>query len=229
MIEPKIDPNVNPRANSQLPILYSLQNCPYAMRARLALLLSEQRIIIRAITLKNKPQAMLTVSPKGTVPVLILADGTVIEESVEIMLWALEQNDPRDILQHNNTDNHQQVIQLIQRGDDEFKHPLEQYRAAKRYHRDSEVLWRQQCEVFIQGLELGLTEHGFFVGNHASLADYSLIPFMRQFGRVDRKWFAKAPYPKVKAWLARQLQSQLYAKMMAKYPLWHEEAPCCFL
>ncbi len=212
-----------------LPILYSLQNCPYAMRARLALLLSEQTIIIRAISLKDKPQTMLAASPKGTVPVLILADGTVIDQSLDIMLWALKQSDPYNLLAQHHPDNQREIIRLIQRGDEEFKHPLEQYRAAKRYHRDSEIKWRQQCEVFIEELEQRLAATGFFVTDSASLADYSLIAFMRQFGRVDRQWFATAPYPKVKAWLTRQLQSQLYARMMTKHQLWHKEAQCCYL
>ena len=215
--------------SNNFPILYSLQNCPYAMRARLALLLSEQTIIIRAITLKNKPQAMLDASPKGTVPVLVLADGTVIEESIDIMHWALQQNDPNNLLAQAQPDTQQAIIALIQRGDDQFKHPLEQYRAAKRYHRDTELKWRQQCEVFIQELEQRLTDNGFFIGNSVSLADYAFIPFMRQFGRVDRKWFATAPYPKVKAWLSTQLQSQLYARMMNKHQLWSQEAQCCLL
>lgn len=220
-----------PSANltDNIPILYSLQNCPYAMRARFALLLSEQTILIRAITLKDKPQTMLKASPKGTVPVLVLPDGRVIEESFEIMLWALTQGDPNHLLHKESPDIYRQIIQLIQRGDQEFKHPLEQYRASKRYHLDSEITWRQSCEVFIGELEQRLMDNGFFVGQQASLADYAFIPFMRQFGRVDRKWFAQAPYPKLKAWLSKQLQSQLYATMMKKHPLWSKEAPCCFL
>ena len=222
---------IEPPLNT-LPILYSLQNCPYAMRARLALLLSEQPIIIRAIKLQNKPQCMLDASPKGEVPVLVLSKGTqpqlIIDESMDIMLWALAQNDPRDLL-HKNDATQREVIELIRRADDEFKHPLEQYRAAKRYHRDSEVQWRQQCEVFIQALEIRISQQGFFVGNKASLADFALIPFMRQFGRVDRKWFAQTPYPNLKSWLAAQLQSQLYATMMTKHPLWYTGADACFL
>ncbi len=220
---------IEPSGSNNFPILYSLQNCPYAMRARIALLLSEQTIIIRAISLKNKPLAMLEASPKGTVPVLILADGTVIEESIDIMHWALRQNDPNNLLSQAQPDTHQAIIALIQRGDDQFKHPLEQYRAAKRYHRDTELKWRQQCEVFIQELEQRLTDNGFFIGNSVSLADYAFIPFMRQFGRVDRKWFATAPYPKVKAWLSTQLQSQLYARMMKKHELWSQETQSCLL
>jgi glutathione S-transferase len=213
--------------SNSYPVLYSLQNCPYAMRARLALLLSEQAIIIRAITLKDKPQQMLEASPKGTVPVLILADGSVLQESIDIMLWALKQNDPHHLLQ--DEEQYQQIIELIERGDNEFKHPLEQYRAAKRYHKDTEQYWRQQCEVFITELEQRLEETGHFVGHRLSLADYAFIPFMRQFGRVDRKWFAQAPYPKVKAWLTMQLQSQLYAKMMTKHELWQSHAQNTFL
>jgi len=217
------------REISDTPVLYSLQNCPYAMRARLALLLSEQAIIIRAISLKNKPQVMLDASPKGTVPVLILPDGKVIDESIDIMLWALEQNDPGNLLHCDKPDIHQKIVALIARGDAEFKHPLEQYRAAKRYHRDSEIHWREQCERFIQTLEKGLSETGYFIASEPSLADYSFIPFMRQFGRVDKKWFASAPYPKLKIWLSRQLQSQLYAKMMVKHEFWSEQAESCYL
>jgi len=216
------------QANSSYPILYSLQNCPYAMRARLALLLSEQDIIIRAITLKDKPQQMLEASPKGTVPVLVLADGCVLEESIDIMLWALKRNDPQQLLLRDKKQ-YLEIIELIERADNEFKHPLEQYRAAKRYHQDTEQYWRQQCEVFIKELEQRLNETGYFVGNQLSLADYAFIPFMRQFGRVDRKWFAQAPYPKVKTWLTTQLQSRLYAKMMCKHELWHDQAENTFL
>jgi len=220
---------IQPSSYANIPVLYSLQNCPYAMRARLALLLSEQPIIIRAISLKNKPQAMLQASPKGTVPVLILADGTVLEESIDIMLWALTQNDPSNLLHNDHRATRQEIITFIRRIDDEFKHPLEQYRAAKRYHRDNEIQWREQCEMFIQEMGQSLQDNGFFVGNSLSLADYSLISFMRQFARVDRKWFAQAPYPHVKTWLSNQLQSQLYARMMTKHELWTEEAQCCLL
>lgn len=214
--------------SNSYPVLYSLQNCPYAMRARLALLLSEQTIIIRAITLKDKPQHMLEVSPKGTVPVLILADGSVLQESIDIMLWALRQNDPHHLLSQDEAQ-YLQIIELIERGDNEFKHPLEQYRAAKRYHKDTEQYWRQQCEVFIAELEQRLEKTDYFVGHQLSLADYAFIPFMRQFGRVDRKWFAQAPYPKVKAWLTMQLQSRLYAKMMTKHKLWQHHGQVTFL
>lgn len=215
--------------NVNIPILYSLQNCPYAMRARIALLLAEQTIIVRAITLKDKPQAMLNASPKGEVPVLILPNGTVIEQSYDIMLWALQQNDSANLLHRDVPEFSQQILQLIERGDNEFKHPLEQYRAAKRYHQDSEIQWRQQCEIFIEDIEYNLNQSGFFVGNQLSLADYAFIPFMRQFGRVDRKWFAQAPYPKFKTWLSTQLQSRLYARMMTKHPLWDNNSAICYL
>jgi glutathione S-transferase len=219
--------SINSEVN--IPILYSLQNCPYAMRARIALLLAEQTIIVRAITLKNKPQDMLNASPKAEVPVLILPNGTVIEQSLDIMIWALAQNDPANLLPRDQPAISHQILELIKRGDDEFKHPLEQYRAGKRYHLDTEVYWREQCEMFIQELEQRLTNTGFFVGEQTSIADYAFIPFMRQFGRVDRKWFSQAPYPKFKAWLATQLQSRLYATMMTKHPLWTFNSPFCYL
>lgn len=213
----------------KLPILYSLQHCPYAMRARLGLLLADQQVLLRAIVMKSKPEEMLAVSPKGTVPVLILPDETVIDESLDIMIWALQQNDPEDLLHKDSPDDLPTTIDLIRRNDKEFKPQLEIYKKAKRFRLENVIEERQKCEVFIAGLEQKLATNQFFIGQKPGLIDYALLPFVRQFSRVHRSWFLQAPYPYLRTWLESHMQSRLYGKAMAKFPLWldgHEE--CLF-
>jgi glutathione S-transferase len=219
-----------PHTHSNLPILYSLQHCPYAMRARLGILLAGQSVLIRAVVTKNKPTEMLAVSPKGTVPILIIDDTegpeqqnsnvTIIDESVEIMLWALRLNDPHDLLQAKDSKKLDAMLELIRKNDKEFKPKLENYKMAKRFHKASEVSDRQSCEAFVAALERKLQSGHYLMGNQASLADYALLPFVRQFARVDRHWYLQSPYPKLRDWLNRHLQMPLYTKAMAKYPLW---------
>ncbi len=218
------------QSNSNLPILYSLQHCPYAMRARLGILLAQQSVLIRAVVTKNKPAEMLAISPKGTVPVLIIgqpehekkqpSEATIIDESIEIMLWALKLNDPQNLLQAEDSSKLDAMLALICRNDREFKPKLEVYKLAKRFHKESEVSDRQNCETFVAELERKLESSHYLMSDQASLADYALLPFVRQFARVDRKWYVQSPYPKLRDWLNRHLQMPLYTKAMAKYPLW---------
>lgn len=207
-----------------LPILYSLQNCPYAMRARLALLQAQQAVILRAITMKNKPQAMLAASPKATVPVLILqADSGqphVIDESLDIMLWALSQSDPHNLLIRDDSDTAAQMQQLIADNDNVFRPNLSAYKHAKRYHQDTLITYRDNCEAFLVQLESRLQQHEFLMGMQPSLADYAILPFIRQISRVERQWYLQAPYPHLRAWLDKHLQSRLFAKAMTKYSVW---------
>lgn len=226
----KLIQSVMPESTSNLPILYSLQHCPYAMRARLGILLAQQSVMLRAVVTKNKPAEMLAVSPKGTVPVLIvdhancaenqLSNATIIDESVEIMLWALQLNDPQNLLRAEDPGELDAMLELIHRNDKTFKPNLEIYKLAKRFHKASEVADRQRCEAFIAELETTLESGQYFMGDHASLADYALLPFIRQFARVDRKWYLQSPYPRLRDWLNRHLQMPLFTKAMAKYPLW---------
>jgi glutathione S-transferase len=202
------------------PILYSLQNCPYAIRARIGILLAKQPVILRAIALKRKPAEMLEASPKGSVPVLVLDKYSVIDESLDIMIWALHQNDPDNLLYHEQPKIFSEILTLINRFDNEFKDWLEKYKCAKRYHETSQIDYRQQCELFILDLEARLTAHDFLMGANPSLVDYAILPFIRQFARVDRKWYIQAPYPKLQHWLKAHLQSQVFSKAMTKYPLW---------
>jgi glutathione S-transferase len=214
----------------KLPILYSLQHCPYAMRARLGLLMAQQHVMLRAIVMKDKPQEMLTVSPKGTVPVLILPDESIVDESLDIMLWALQQNDPEDLLHKDSPEDLAAMLELITRNDKEFKPQLEIYKKSKRFRTGTELEERQKCEIFIAELEQMLADKergGNFIGDKPGLIDYALLPFVRQFSRVNKAWFKAAPYPLLQAWLVHHLESRLYSKAMAKFPLWLDEHKEC--
>ncbi|OEF25617.1 glutathione S-transferase [Vibrio rumoiensis] len=206
--------------NSPLPILYSLRNCPFAMRARLAIYRSQLPVLLRDIVLSDKPAEMLTASPKGTVPVVVTRNGTVIEESIEVMLWALSESDPNDLLMSDDEHMLDDMRQLIFQFDDEFKPCLEQYRAAKRYHEPNLVECRQTCERYLSLLEQRLSQHSFLMSERESLADLALVPFIRQFARVERQWYLQSPYPNVRQWLNGYLQSKMFSKVMAKHELW---------
>ena len=206
-----------------LPILYSLRQCPYAMRARLGLLLAEQSVMLRDIAMTNIPEEMIEASPKGEVPVLVLDDGTVIDESIDIMRWALNKNDPQDLLYKNHPSLIEEIEIFINFNDNEFVDALKKYKASSRYHDDAEVEHRQQCEVFIKDIESRLSKHEYIFGEEPSLADYAVLPFIRQFSRVDRKWYLQSPYPKLRNWLEGQYNNPLFSKAMKKYPQWLDE------
>ena len=209
-----------------LPIIYSLRNCPYAMRARLAIFKAKQTVLLRDLVLSNKPAEMIAVSAKATVPVLVLANGKVIEESLEVMLWALQQTDPDDLLHGQDEGALPTMLALITEFDNDFKTNLEAYKCAKRYQEDNVGQCRMVCQQYIEQLEKRLTEHRFLMSDKESLADIALVPFIRQFARVERQWYLQSPYPKVRRWLNSYLQSPVFTKVMAKYPLWldnHED------
>lgn len=218
--------NLNVNDQSNLAVLYSLRNCPYAMRARLAIFKAKQPVLLRDLVLSNKPKEMLAASPKGTVPVVVLADNTVIDESLEVMLWALQCSDPDDLLHSQEEGALSVMLLLINDFDNHFKARLEAYKCAKRYQEDNVSECRVACEHYLQQLEWRLTEHTFLMSNKESLADIALVPFIRQFARVERQWYLQSPYPKVRQWLNNYLQSATFTKVMAKHPLWvdnHED------
>lgn len=206
--------------HSSLPILYSLRNCPYAMRARIAIFKAKQTVQLRDVVLSNKPSEMLAASPKATVPVLALLNGTVIEESLEVMLWALNETDPDDLLNKKDESALPEMLKLINIFDSSFKTSLENYKCAKRYKESNVVECRVVCEQYIQTLEKRLNDNVFLMGEKETLADIALLPFIRQFARVERQWYLQSPYPKVRQWLNNYLQSRMFTKVMAKYPLW---------
>ncbi|NWA69943.1 glutathione S-transferase N-terminal domain-containing protein [Pseudomonas reactans] len=192
-------------------LLYSFRRCPYAMRARLALRYSGIPVHIVEVSLKAKPAEMLALSPKGTVPVLNV-DGQVIEESLEIMQWALAQNDPDNWLLHGDP----AVFALIAENDQSFKYYLNRYKYAERYPEQPMEQYRAGGEVFLQKLEALLAERDYLMANHLTLADAALAPFVRQYAHVDRVWFAGTSYKRLQAWLERFLESPLFIAVMAK-------------
>ncbi|WP_285163097.1 glutathione S-transferase [Shewanella goraebulensis] len=205
-----------------LPVLYSLRNCPFAMRARIAIYKSQQAVLLRDLVLSDKPAEMLLASPKGTVPVVVTPNGTVIEESYELMLWALTQGDPDDLLCADNDEAFDAMLTLIYQFDSEFKRCLENYKCAKRYSESNIAECRQACEIYIEQLEKLLSQHSYLMADRESLADIALLPFIRQFARVERQWYLQSPYPNLRAWLNRYLQSKMFSKVMTKHPLWLE-------
>ena len=204
------------------PLLYSLQHCPYAMRARMGVILAKQPVWLRAIDLRDKPDELLQVSAKATVPVLVVNDSEVIDESLDIMLWVLRKNDPDNLLHAEKPNALTEMLNLISKFDQEFKSRLEEYKCAKRYHEKNKSECRDQCELFIEDLEERLNKHQFIMGEELSLVDFAILPFIRQFARVEKKWFVQSPYPMVRQWLRGQLESFVFSKTMTQFPLWLE-------
>ncbi|CEL29687.1 glutathione S-transferase [Pseudomonas fluorescens] len=191
--------------------LYSFRRCPYAMRARMALRYCGVPVEIVEVSLKAKPAEMLAISPKGTVPVLD-ADGQVIDESLEIMRWALAKNDPQDWLLSGDA----RVAELIEANDQVFKVHLNRYKYAERYPEQPMEVYRAEGEMFLRRLEELLEGRDYLLTDHPSLADIALLPFVRQFAHVDREWFAQTPYVRLQAWLQRFLESELFTSIMKK-------------
>ncbi|UDI90628.1 glutathione S-transferase [Pseudomonas sp. IAC-BECa141] len=191
--------------------LYSFRRCPYAMRARMALRYSGVPVDIVEVSLKAKPAAMLAISPKGTVPVLD-ANGQVIDESLEIMRWALAQHDPDDWLLNGDS----RIAELIETNDQVFKVHLNRYKYAERYPEQPMEVYRAEGAFFLQRLDELLEGRDYLLAGHPSLADIALLPFVRQFAHVDRDWFAQTPYVRLQAWLQRFLESELFTDIMKK-------------
>lgn len=202
-----------------LPILYTFRRCPYAMRARLAIVVSGISVEHREIVLRNKPQAMLAISPKGTVPVLQLADGRVIEQSLDIMLWALALNDPQQWLQGDKS-LPDAAKALIDTNDGPFKFWLDRYKYADRYPEHPAGHYRRQAEEFLQQLECLLGAQEYLAGARLSIADMAIFPFIRQFAAVDREWFAARNYMRLQKWLDGRLRSDLFSAVMVKRDRW---------
>jgi glutathione S-transferase len=195
--------------------LYSFRRCPYAMRARMALRYSGVAVDIVEVSLKAKPAEMLALSSKGTVPVLSV-DGRVIDESLDIMRWALAQNDPQDWLLKDDSFGSLWMYKLIEANDQEFKVHLNRYKYAERYPDHPMEFYRAEGELFLRRLDELLEGRDYLLAEHPSLADVALMPFVRQFAHVDREWFAQTPYRRLQAWLQRFLESELFTAIMKK-------------
>ena len=194
-------------------ILYSFRRCPYAMRARMALHASGLEYELREVDLKNKPAHMLEVSPKGSVPVLILPDGKVIDESYDIMQWALQRHDPENWLGEDES-LLIESLPLVAENDTGFKKALDGYKYA--VSPDSRISFQVKGEEFLKKLEERLASSRHLLGDNASIADAAIFPFIRQFAAVDASWFADSPYPALRLWLSGIVNSQRFAAVMKK-------------
>lgn len=175
---------------------------------------------IREIALKQKPASMLGVSPKGTVPVLVLTDGGVLEQSLDIVDWALLQSDKDDWAMQADLNGKKLTDALIALNDGEFKQALDKYKYAIRFPEKPPEIYRAQGEEFLQRLESLLSQTTYLCRDTISKADIAIFPFVRQFSMVDEAWFESAHYPKLKTWLNGLLASELFLGVMQKYPTW---------
>ncbi|MFC1775809.1 glutathione S-transferase [Pseudomonadota bacterium] len=207
------------RIKALKPILYSFRRCPFAIRARMTLNYAALGVELREVLLRDKPPSMLIASPKGTVPILILPDGSVIDESIEVMRWALTRNDPdhwwrEDMATEINT--------LVEENDLVFKRHLDHYKYADRYPAHPQEFYRDEAEKFLSQLEHRLVLKRYLMDDQLTFPDVAVFPFVRQFAFVDKTWFDQAPYPKLQAWLQSFLDSELFSAVMKKIPVWHE-------
>lgn len=197
---------------SRFPLLYSFRRCPYAIRARLALLSSNTTCIIREVKLSAKPGEMLAASPKATVPVLVLSDGSVIEQSLDIMRWSLARHDPAGWLDHHDE-------QLIETNDGPFKHHLDRAKYPERHGSDANT-HRAACIDMLRPLEDRLADTSYLCGAAMSLTDAAIVPFIRQFASIDRDWFEAQPLPNIRHWLERLVASDLFDTAMVRLTPW---------
>ncbi|MGB5325581.1 MAG: glutathione S-transferase [Pseudomonadales bacterium] len=207
------------------PVLYSFRRCPYAIRARMALCYAGIAVELREVLLRDKPAAMLAASAKGTVPVLVLESGQVLDESIDIMAWALAQHDPDDWRRACERSAAAMQQKLIAQCDGEFKHWLDRYKYADRFPAQSAEYYRAKAGHFLLALDTRLQQQAYLLGTRPCRADIAIFPFLRQFAAVDRAWFEASQYTSLKRWLQTWLAANTFAAVMRKYPPWHEGAP----
>ncbi len=203
-----------------VPILYSFRRCPYAMRARMGLYYGGHCVELREVDLAAIPQSLRALVPDSPrVPVLQLSDGRVLDESWDILLWAVSSHDPECWLGEGGADV-QAAERWIEMNDFSFKSDLDHYKYAARYPEYPAEHYRSEGEVFLQDIETQLGITRFLLGERPSVADIGVFPFVRQFAHVDPAWFAQTPYPLLRAWLAGLLASPLFNAVMHKHPVW---------
>ncbi|MBL1421517.1 MAG: glutathione S-transferase [Alphaproteobacteria bacterium] len=218
---------------SDLPILYSFRRCPYAMRARIGLLEANIKVELREIVLRDKPAHMCQISPKATVPVLLLPNGTLIDESLDILLWALNQNDPNNLLAADKNITNKLIEQTDGTKSSHFKHHLDRYKYASRHavenprvsEQATALTARKDSETYIQTLESLLANNPFLLADKPTLADYAIAPFIRQFANSGREWWNAAPYPNTQKWLEAFIASPTFQTIFQKFPLWKDGDP----
>ena len=198
------------------PILYSFRRCPYAMRARMAIYLADIKCELREVYLKNKPIEMLNISPKGTVPVLQLED-RVIEESNDIIQWALSQNSKKFMVL--NSEQQDFALKTIHEFDTDFKHHLDRYKYSQRYNTDPRN-HRDYCDEILGALDQNISDNNWIFSDEVSLLDISILPFVRQFKIADSEYFFNQKYLKVIKLLNQFEDSSLFRQIMNKYDVW---------
>lgn len=211
-----------------LPLLYSFRRCPYAMRARLALLAAGQACELREVVLRAKPQALRDASAKATVPVLVLPDGTVIDESLAIMQWALDRDDPQRWCTPTQG-TLVKMLELVAQNDTQFKPLLDRYKYPQRFGLADGAAARDASRTFLDALQQRLARTPFLFGDGTALADTALAPFVRQFAGVDPDWFAAQPWPDLQRWLREWQQTELFVRAMQKFAPWQpHDSPVVF-
>lgn len=203
----------------RLPILYSFRRCPYAMRARLAIAAAGVSCVLREVVLRDKPAALLAASPKGTVPVLVDVDGRVIEESLDIMVWALQKKDPLGWMPATSNARAQQA-DWIADCEREFKPHLDRYKYASRFTDVDAAAHRDRAAVFLARLNRQLATDNALFGDRRMWADIAILPFVRQFALTDADWFAAQPWPHLQRWLDAFLAWPLLEMVMTKFEAW---------
>ncbi len=196
-----------------LPMFYSFRRCPYAMRARMAVAVSGVETELREVILRDKPAEMVAASPKATVPVIVLPDGRVIEESLDIMHWTLEQNDPEDWLSGNDEE-------LIANNDGPFKAALDRYKYPHRYDLEDGIEHRDAAIEHLASLNEILVSQPYLTGKARGLTDIAIFPFIRQFAATDQAWFDAQRLPALQNWLRQHVELELFASIMHRYPQW---------
>ena len=211
-----------------MPILYSFKRCPYAMRARMALYLSNTVVELREVSLRDKPQSMLEISPKGTVPVLILDDGNVIDESIEIIEWCIKKK--KNIFTETlNSDQELFTEDAIKLFDEKFKFHLDRYKYATRYEDVDEILHRESCVEILKTMENKISNKIFFYTDHLNKIDICILPFIRQFRIANPEWFDHhIELPKVQKWLDNFLKSSILEEIMVSHEVWKKNNPAIF-
>tara|TARA_B100000780_G_C21042327_1_gene418295 strand:- start:284 stop:916 length:633 start_codon:yes stop_codon:yes gene_type:complete len=202
------------KKNNKTPFLFSYRRCPYAMRSRMALIDSEINFNIFEISLKNKPHQMLDISPKGTVPVLIV-QGEVIDESIDIMMWAYTNGNSS----HFSNLERKKInigLELIKKNDNEFKLCLDQYKYSTNYPSKTIDELQSSCLFFLDILEERLDQNIYLLSDKVSFADIAIMPFIRQFANVDMNYFSSLHFIKVQKWLLEIMNSELFSKAMIK-------------
>ena len=196
------------------PILYSFRRCPYAIRARMVLSYMEVSVELREVLLNERPQSLYKISSKGTVPVLLLKDGKVLDESLDIMRWAIKQGEQKLYEDKLNEQN-----QLIKYNDTKFKYWLDKYKYHVRYLEHSKDYYQRKCSKTLAEYDMMLRGNAYLMGDRIRLADIAIFPFIRQCANVDQNWFNNK-YPNLNQWLEIWKESRLFKSVMMKYNQW---------